>query len=72
MKDLKLVKVFAFRYEAQLLKGLLSENGIESMIVSDDAGGFRPELNFASSGVRLFVRKEDREKAGKIIKKAEE
>jgi hypothetical protein len=68
MSDAELVVVGTFLNEidAELAQGALEAGGIESMISADDAGGLRPHLSVLS-GVRLLVRAEDAEMAGKIL-----
>jgi len=67
MSDAELVVVGTFlnQIEAELAHGALEAGGIESVISADDAGGLRPHLTM--SGVRLLVRAEDAEHAGKIL-----
>ena len=59
MPDVVVVKTFLQRYEAEMAQGLLTGQGIESFIVADDCGGFRPHLPFGMGGVRLSVRETD-------------
>jgi hypothetical protein len=68
MSDAELVVVGTFlnHIEAELAQGALEAGGIESMISADDAGGLRPHLS-VMSGVRLLVRAQDGEEAGKIL-----
>jgi hypothetical protein len=68
MSDAELVVVGTFlnHIEAELAQGTLAAGGLESMISADDAGGLRPHLSMMS-GVRLLVRAEDAEEAGKIL-----
>jgi hypothetical protein len=67
MSDAELVVVSTFlnHIEAELAQGALEAGGIESRISADDAGGLRPHLSML--GVRLLVRAEDAEQAGKIL-----
>jgi hypothetical protein len=44
MSDLIAVRAFATRAEAELAKDLLQTEGITSVLMSNDAGGARPEL----------------------------
>jgi len=57
MKTPALVTVATFpsAADAQIAKGILDEEGIESMIRSDDAGGMYPAIG----GAELLVRSED-------------
>ena len=61
MSNSKLITVSTFRStaDAQIAKGILDEEGIESMIRADNAGGMYPAL----SGADLLVRSEDVAKA---------
>jgi Putative prokaryotic signal transducing protein len=68
MADLISVQTFTQRYEAEVAQGLLSEEGIDSIISADDCGGQRPDLSVRMGGVQLVVRKEDAEKAKEILK----
>jgi len=57
--DLIVVSTFHSALDAQLAKGVLDEEGIDSMIRTDNAGGMYPTI----SGAELLVRPEDAEKA---------
>ena len=48
---------------AQVAAAVLESVGIESQIVTDNAGGAIPSLSLLSGGVRLLVRNEDRQDA---------
>jgi Putative prokaryotic signal transducing protein len=65
MNSSELIAVSTFRSmaDAQVAKGILDEEGIESMIQSDNAGGMYPAL----AGADLLVRSEDLEKATKAL-----
>lgn len=67
MSDTELVVVGTFlnQIDAEMARSALEAAGIESMISADDAGGLRPHLWMG--GVRLLVRAEDAEQAGKIV-----
>lgn len=71
MNDLINIRTFTQRYEAEMAKGLLSEQGIESIILADDCGGQRPDLSVRMGGVQLVIRKEDIEKANEILETLE-
>ncbi len=69
MAELKTVKIFEMRYEAEMAKGLLHEQGIESMIAADDCGGQLMGLSsIRRTGVKLLVREEDEDKAIEVLK----
>jgi CRISPR/Cas system-associated protein Csm6 len=64
--NLKLLKTFNSRIEAELIKSFLQANGIKSLIVSDDAGEMYPSASLYW-GVKLFVRDLDYEAAYKLV-----
>jgi hypothetical protein len=57
--DLITISTFRSTADAQIAKGILDEEGIESMIRADNAGGMYPAI----SGAELLVRSEDVDKA---------
>ena len=61
MSDSNLITISTFRStaDAQIAQGILHQEGIESMIRSDNAGGMYPAI----SGADLLVRSEDAAKA---------
>ena len=61
MSDSNLITISTFRStaDAQIAQGILHQEGIESMIRSDNAGGMYPAI----SGADLLVRSEDLAKA---------
>jgi hypothetical protein len=61
--DLVVVSTFRSTADAQIAKGILDEDGIESVIRADDAGGMYPAI----SGAELLVRNEDVEKANEAL-----
>lgn len=52
--------------DAIFARTLLESEGIEAMIMKDDAGGMEPQFQL-TQGVRLMVRAEDLEKARDLI-----
>jgi hypothetical protein len=68
MNSSELIAVSTFRStaDAQIAKGVLDEEGIESIIRSDNAGGMYPAL----AGADLLVRSEDLEKATEALNSA--
>jgi putative signal transducing protein len=64
--DLVVVRTFQNKIEAEIAQGALEAAEIESIVSADDAGGMRPDLA-RGGGVRLLVRVEDAEEAGKIL-----
>ncbi len=72
MSDLKNIRTFTQRFEAEIAQGLLSEQGIESFILADDCGGQRPDLAVRMAAVQLLIREEDTEKARETLQILEE
>ena len=66
MPEIICVKIFNSRLEAEIARGNLEANGIDSMVSADDGGGTRPELAF-SLGVRLLIKKKNEERALDIL-----
>ncbi len=50
---------FATAFEAEAARALLEDNGIDALVLEDDAGGALPPLGMATGGARLLVRPED-------------
>ncbi len=67
MSDLIAVRAFATRAEAELAKDLLQTEGIASVLMSNDAGGARPELAFTTGGARLLVASADAQRAAELL-----
>ena len=61
--DLIAIAAFPSTADAQIVKGILDEAGIESMIRADNAGGMYPAI----SGAELLVRSEDVDKAHEAL-----
>ncbi|HVY92858.1 MAG TPA: DUF2007 domain-containing protein [Bryobacteraceae bacterium] len=59
------VRSYLNKIEAELAKGLLASEDIDSIVQADDAGGTRP--NLWMSGIRLLVRSEDAARAERIL-----
>ena len=57
--DLVSISTFRSAADAQIAKGILDEEGIDSMIRSDTAGGMYPALG----GAEILVRAEDADRA---------
>ena len=66
MAELVILKEFLHRHDAGMIKSLLEENGIKSIVQADDCGGIRPGLTFGSS-IKLKVNENDFETAKNII-----
>jgi len=58
MSDLKILKIFGSRIEAEIARGFLQSNDINTIIISDDAGSMYPAQDIVS-GVRLLVGEND-------------
>ncbi|HMD17493.1 MAG TPA: DUF2007 domain-containing protein [Terriglobales bacterium] len=63
--ELVVVGTFLNKVEAEIAQGALEAAEIESIVSADDAGGLRPSLWMG--GVRLLVRAEDAERAGRLV-----
>jgi hypothetical protein len=68
--DLVCLKTFMYRHEAEIEKGLLEANGIDSLILGDDAGGLRPEIGMGF-GINLMVRQDELKTAQEILDNSE-
>lgn len=67
MEGLTIVKTFGTRIEAEIARGKLGFNKIQSIVVADDAGGQEGYLLNATGFVKLMVSKKDFEKAVKLL-----
>ncbi len=65
--DLVVLESFPDHFAADVAKSALESAGIECMVRSDDAGGMRPHMAFAT-GVHLVVRSEDEARAREILR----
>ena len=65
-EGLYVIRTFANDLDARLAESVLEANGIESIVVSDNAGGMMPYFN-ALHPVRIMVRKEDVDQALELI-----
>jgi hypothetical protein len=63
MSDMICVKTFDRRFEAEIAKSLLEENGIQALVAVDDAGGIWPDLGYTTGGARLCVMEEHTDEA---------
>ena len=66
MDSLTTLKIFNTRIEAEVLRSLLESSGIQSWILSDDAGSMYP-AQASVSGVRLMVKDEDFKTASDLL-----
>lgn len=67
------IKTYTHRHEAEMDRGILESEGIDSFIVADDCGGMYPSLSLGMEGLRIMVRANDVKRAlGALEKKGEE
>jgi hypothetical protein len=66
LDDAVVLETFPNRIAAEMAAGLLASEGIEALVMADDAGGAYPMLQFIR-GVRLLVAPEDRYRAREIL-----
>jgi hypothetical protein len=67
MDDLVTVQTYTSRPEAEIARGLLESNGIDVLIIADDAGGMIPSPMQYSYGVIVKVQKKDFVKAKQLL-----
>lgn len=70
MSDLVTVGNYFDRISAEVAKGVLDAEGIESYVSADDAGGMRPALLTGAGGAGLIVRAEDAARASELLQAA--
>jgi len=68
MSQLVILKTYYHKHDAQMAQGLLNERGIDSILQTDDCGGFRPHISLSMGNARLLVQKEDVEQAKETLK----
>ncbi len=66
MNDFITIKVFNTKIEAEIAKSFLASNNIDSYILTDDVGSMYPSTQNVS-GVKLFVKNKDAEKANELL-----
>jgi hypothetical protein len=66
LDDAVVLETFPNRMIAEMAAGLLASEGIEALVLADDAGGAYPMLQFIR-GVRLLVAPENRYRAREIL-----
>lgn len=66
LDDAVVIETFPNRIVAEMAAGLLESEGVEAMVMADDAGGAYPALQFVR-GVRLLVASEDEARAREIL-----
>ncbi len=68
MSEMKVVGTYSSRYEAEMARELLLEQGIKSMIAADDCGGQLMGLSsIRKTGIRILVRDEDLVRAEEVL-----
>ena len=63
------VAVVGSRTEAELIVGMLRNNGLRAAVAADDAGGQEPQLQL--QGVRVLVAPSDEAAARQLLAEAE-
>ena len=58
--------VYSNRRDAETAKGHLEQQGVDSFLLADDAGGTHPQFQL-TQGVKLLVRKSELESARQIL-----
>jgi hypothetical protein len=71
LDDAVVLETFPNRMMAEMAAGVLASEGIEALVLADDAGGAYPMLQFIR-GVRLLVAPEDQYRARQILAAMEE
>jgi len=61
------VATFGQRYEAELARGYLEDDGIPAAVAVDDAGGAYAGLTFSPDPARVMVRPEDFRRARRLL-----
>lgn len=61
------VATFGQRYEAELARGYLEDDGIPAAVAVDDAGGAYAGLTFSPNPARVMVRPEDVRRARRLL-----
>jgi hypothetical protein len=64
--DAVVLDTFSNRIEAEMAQGILEGEGIDAMVMADDAGGAYPMLQFVR-GVRLMVAAGDEARAKEVL-----
>ena len=60
------IRTFANEVEAQVAQAVLEANGIDSILIRDDAGGMMPWLQWLHP-IRMVVREEDSIEAVELL-----
>jgi Putative prokaryotic signal transducing protein len=69
MLDSNLVSIATYSSEAEaaMAMGALESASIESMLLSDSAGGMEPSVAYVTGGYQILVKQEDAESAREIL-----
>ena len=70
MSDLVTAGNYFDRISAEIAKGILDMEGIDSYVRADDGGGMRPSLLTGAGGAWLIVRAEDAGRAAELLQAA--
>jgi hypothetical protein len=62
-----IVATFGQRYEAELARGYLEDDGIPAAVAVDDAGGAYAGLTLSPNPARVMVRPEDVRRARRVL-----
>ena len=71
MSDLVTVGNYFDRISAELAKGVLDTESIESFVSAGDMAGMRPSLLTGAGGAGLVVRAEDADRAAELLQAVE-
>jgi hypothetical protein len=66
LDDAIVLETFPTRIAAEMAAGLLESEGIEALVMADDAGGTYPMLQFIR-GVKLMVAADDETRARELL-----
>jgi hypothetical protein len=62
----RIIASFTYRHEAEYAQGFLRDAGIESLLLTDDAGGLHPGIGFSRSA-RIAVHADDADEALEVL-----
>ena len=65
----RILATFTYRHDAEYAQGFLRDAGIDSLLLTDDAGGLHPGMGFTRPA-RLAVRAEDEGEARAVLQDA--
>ncbi len=72
MGDIIEIASFGTTFEARTALAHLASEGIDSSVLTDNAGGTIPSMSLLECGVRLVTRSEDAQRARDILNTLEE